>query len=191
MRHTNLCRFYCLLFCLIGLSLAKTSLAGAKSPSAAERMLAGIDEATWVEEGQGPRVVYVFFDPNCPYCHQVYVDTRDYVKRGEVRLRWVPVGVLTTTSFGKAAAILDAKDPLQAFHQNEDHYQSGDGGAVDEALEASEKADKALAANARLLRFSGFDAVPSLLFRAKGGEAVLVQGAPPAAKLKRILEAVE
>ncbi|HED19839.1 MAG TPA: thioredoxin [Gammaproteobacteria bacterium] len=154
----------------------------------AEKMLAGIHQATWVQEGKGPHVVYIFFDPDCPYCHQIYVDTRDWIKRDAMEFRWIPVGVLTVTSPGKAAAILAAKDPLKAFYQNEEHFARGEGGGgIDEALVMEDKTKKALDMNASLLRLSGFDAVPTLLFRADNGEAVVIRGAPPGDKLKQIL----
>ncbi|MEJ2509073.1 MAG: hypothetical protein P8009_06285 [Gammaproteobacteria bacterium] len=38
----------------------------------AASMLADITQASWIAEGKGPHVVYVFFDPNCPYCHKLY-----------------------------------------------------------------------------------------------------------------------
>ncbi len=157
----------------------------------AEKILSRVDQATWIAEGKSAHVVYIFFDPNCPYCHRVYVDTRDWIKNNEVQLRWIPVGVLTASSYGKALTLLDAKDPLKLFYQNEEHYSGSDGGAIDEALEGTVTAKKALKVNADLLRLTGFDAVPSILFRTSNGQAIIVQGAPPAEKLKAILQYVE
>jgi len=183
------------LLTLTGLSLTASmpavAASGAKA-AVAEKMLAGIDQATWVEEGKSTHVVYIFFDPNCPYCHRVYLQTRDWIKHNATELRWIPVGVLTVTSPGKAAAILDAKDPLQAFYHSEDHYAGMDsGGAADEELMATDKTARALKANVSLLRLSGFDAVPTLLFRAHDGAAILLQGAPSVDKLKLILQSVK
>ncbi len=184
---------YLLMFTGLGLVASTPAMAADSGRNAAaEKMLTGISKATWMKEGKGPRVVYIFFDPNCPYCHRVYLDTRSWVKRNAMEFRWIPVGVLTATSFGKAAAILDAKDPLKAFYQNEDHYSGGDGGGgIAEALVATSKTEKALRVNAALLQLSGFDAVPTLLFRANDGEAILIQGAPPAKKLNLILHYVK
>lgn len=184
---------YLLAFTSLGLAVSVPAVAAdGRTNSVAEKMLAGIDKATWVQDGKSPHVVYIFFDPNCPYCHRVYEDTRDWVKRKAMEFRWIPVGVLTATSFGKAAAILDAKDPQKAFYQNEEHYARGDGGGgIDEALMATDKTEKALKTNASLLRLSGFDAVPTMLFRASNGQAVVIQGAPPKARLKQILDQVK
>ncbi|MDD4888145.1 MAG: hypothetical protein PHO64_14725, partial [Thiomonas sp.] len=74
-----------------------------------------IGEAHWVQEGAGPRIVYIFFDPNCPYSHKLYLATRAEVGKAGLQLRWIPVGQLEASSPGKAAAILSAPDPLAAF----------------------------------------------------------------------------
>lgn len=67
----------------------------------------------WIADGRNdaPRKVYVFTDPNCPYCTKLWSDARPWVDGGKVQLRHVIVGVLTSTSKGKAAAILRAQDP--------------------------------------------------------------------------------
>ena len=61
-------------------------------------MLKDIGQTTWIKEGKGPHIIYIFFDPNCPFCHRLYVNTRAWIKQGKVQLRWIPVGILTTTS---------------------------------------------------------------------------------------------
>lgn len=189
MRQILFRRFFLLLALLsVNFMVSATSVAAEnRKTSAADEMLARIDQATWIAEGKSEHVVYIFFDPNCPYCHRVYVDTRDWIKNNSVQLRWIPVGVLTPTSHGKALTLLDAKDPVKLFHESEDKFSGADGGALDESLGGSEKAEKALKVNAEILRLTGFDAVPSLLFRANNDQAILVRGAPPAENLKAIL----
>lgn len=195
MRRIFIGRFL-LLLALLSVNFMVTTGSAAAEPAAskqgvADKMLARIDQATWIKDGSSEHVMYIFFDPNCPYCHRVYVDTRDWIKRNAVQIRWIPVGVLTPTSHGKALTLLDAKDPVTLFHKSEENFSGGEGSALDEALEGSDKAEKALKVNAEILRLTGFDAVPSLLFRAKDGQAVIIRGAPPAEKLKEILKYVK
>ena len=193
MRQVLLGRFL-LLFALFSVNfmLPATSAAAKESRAViAEKMLTNINQATWIEEGKSAHVIYVFFDPNCPYCHRVYTNTRDWIKQNEVQIRWIPVGVLTPTSHGKALTLLDSKDPLKLFHHGEDNFAGGEGSAIDEALDGSDKSVKALKNNVKLLRLTGFDAVPSILFRTKGGQAILVEGAPPASKMQIILQNVK
>lgn len=190
------------LFRHVGMALVLLVLAGGWTMSAqaaggqrqqiAASMLKDINQATWIAEGKGPHVAYVFFDPNCPYCHKLYEETRGWIKRGALQLRWIPVGLLTETSPGKAGAILDAKDPLAAFYKNENGYGSdGSLGGVEEALDVSPKSQAALKANVALLARSGAGSVPLLLFRADDGESVMILGTPPQAKLDALLKHVK
>ena len=151
-------------------------------------MLKDIGQTTWISEGKGPHVIYIFFDPNCPYCHKLYVNTRSRVEAGKVELRWIPVGVLTTTSAGKAVAILGAKDPRQAFYKNEDHYEHG--GGIEEDI-PTPAVEKKLKANEALLARTGFGGVPVMLFRGKDDTPLLIQGMPPEDKLEAIFNYVK
>ena len=151
----------------------------------AASILADIHQATWITDGKSSHVAYVFFDPNCPYCHRLYESTRNEVKAGKLELRWIPVGILFPTSHDKAVAILNAKDPLKAFYKNEDKYTMGDGG-IDEDLGTPE-VEKKLSANEALLTRAQLGAVPVMLFYTNEGEAVLIQGAPPSDRLAAIL----
>jgi len=183
---------------LKGLTIALTILmVGSWSASAsaasqrqqlAESMLTNIDQASWIAEGKSPHVVYIFFDPNCPYCHKLYENARPWVKQGKLELRWIPVGILIASSHGKAVAILGAKDPLKAFYQNEDHYNRG--GGIDEDL-ATPEIEKKLKANEQLLADSQLGAVPLMLFRSRTGAAMLVPGSPPKARLASLLDQVK
>jgi thiol:disulfide interchange protein DsbG len=169
------------------------SAGAAQAANPAQKMAASILEdihqTTWIAEGKGPHVAYVFFDPNCPYCHKLYENTREAVKAGKLQLRWIPVGILLPTSHGKAVAMLGAEDPLKAFYQNEDNYTRGNGG-LDEDLGTPE-VEKKLSANEALLARTQLGAVPLMLFYTKQGEAVLIQGAPPKEKLPGILSYIK
>ena len=160
---------------------------------AAASMLKDIKQATWVRDGKSAHVIYVFFDPNCPYCHRVYEDLRPAVKRGEVELRWIPIGTLMTTSPGKAAAILEAKNPTDAFYQNEAGYsrETGSFGGIAEEPLPKDKTLQSLDRNLKLLQRSGNQGVPALLFRTMDGNANLIVGAPPAAFLEKLVKEIE
>ena len=160
---------------------------------AAESIFAGIQQAAWIRDGKSAHVIYVFFDPNCPFCHKVYEMLRPQVQRGEVELRWIPLGKLMATSTGKAAAMLEAKDPTEALHRNERGFsrETGNFGGIEEEPLPRDATIRQLNANHALLNRSGFDAVPTLLFRTKDGKADIVRGAPPAAFLEKLLKELE
>lgn len=46
----------------------------------------------YIKEGKG-NVVYVVFDPDCPYCKELYRKTRNSLANAEIR--WIPVGALS------------------------------------------------------------------------------------------------
>lgn len=175
---------------------AETSAAENGRAAAMERlagsMLQDIHQTTWISEGKSKHIIYIFFDPNCPFCHRLYVSTRNWVKENKMELRWIPVGILTTTSAGKAASILGAKDPLKAFYKNEDNYvrAQGQGGGVEEDI-PSPAVEKKLKANEALLARTGFGAVPIMLFRGNDNTPILIQGSPPANKLEIIRKYVK
>ena len=160
---------------------------------AAASVLADMKQASWIRDGKSAHVIYVFFDPNCPYCHKVYEMLRPHVQRGEVELRWVVVGKLTTTSIGKAATILEAKDPTEAFYRNERDFSQATGsfGGIEEEPVPREDTIRRLNTNLALLNRTGFDAVPTLLFRTKDGKADIVRGAPPLGFLEKLLKELE
>jgi len=191
----KLCNGLALAFTLLttGFVYANNASAAGNDRAQAMEQLAGsmlkdINQTTWISEGKGPRVIYVFFDPNCPFCHRLFVNTREWVKQNKVELRWIPVGILTTTSAGKAAAILGAKSPRKAFYQNEEHYDRG--GAIEEDI-PSPAVEKKLKANDDLLARTGFGAVPVMLFDGNDGTPIIVQGSPPKQKLAVILKYVK
>ncbi len=160
---------------------------------AAAAILADIKQATWIRDGKSAHVIYVFFDPNCPYCHKVYEMLRPQVQRGEVELRWVVIGKLMETSVGKAATMLEAENPTEAFYRNERDFSqvTGKFGGIEEEPLPREETIRQLNANHALLNRSGFDAVPALLFRTKDGKADIIRGAPPAAFLEKLLKELE
>ena len=60
--------------------------------------------------------VYIFFDPRCPYCREVYNMTRKHVASGRISIKWIPVSILNDSQDPKrgarlAATILQNDDP--------------------------------------------------------------------------------
>ncbi len=191
---------FAFLIALLPFFLAGTPAIAAEKMTAAEArqkaaasILADINQATWIRDGKSAHVIYVFFDPNCPYCHKVYEMLRPQVQRGDVELRWIPLASLMTTSLGKAATMLEAKDPTEAFYRNERGFsqETGSFGGIEEEPAPREDTLRKLKVNLALLKRSGFDAVPALLFRTKDGKADITRGAPPAAFFEKLLKELE
>lgn len=175
----------------LGLNGGGVTLAASdKQKSRLEIALAAAPKATWIVQGQGPRELYVFFDPNCGYCPMIYKNLQPLIAPYDLQLRWIPVAMLDATSIGKAAAILQAKDQKAALDYNEAHYNSeAHTGSISEEI-PSAVTETRLRANEILLNQVGIPVVPTLLFRAKTGEAMVIQGALSPVALRKVLDRV-
>lgn len=160
-------------------------------PEAAQaaKLLKEIGSAYWIQEGAGPRIVYIFFDPNCPFSHKLYLATRAEVGKGGLQLRWIPVGQLEASSPGKAAAILAAPDPLTAFHKNEDDWNFGDSpaGGIRPLAHPSARVLHQLQINAALMRQANLHTFPVMLYRTANGRAHLIVGLLPEDAIATVL----
>lgn len=64
-------------------------------------------------EGGALKTLYIFFDPQCPWCHKAYNETRKYVKNGH-SIKWLPVDIVGGDgSRSLAALLLATSDPVK------------------------------------------------------------------------------
>ncbi len=153
-----------------------------------------LESSHWIEDGKkdAPRTVYVFTDPNCPYCNKFWADARPWVDSGKVVLRHMMVGILTPTSAGKAAALLAAKDPAAALSAYERGHMEQNGKSIasgrvrplaDAGLKPLEDIpadiERKLTANHRLMASLGLQATPAMVWRDANGAVQMRTGAPP------------
>lgn len=184
-----------------GKDLNQAALEKAVRQPMSDAVLGRLAQSTWLADGQSkaPRTVYVFTDPNCPYCNKLWADARPWVDQGRVQLRHVIVGTLTPTSPAKAAALLAAKNPAQALDAYErGHAEAntkalatgrprplGDAGlkpltAIPPAIQAQ------LDANERLMAELGLRATPAVVWKDESGTVQMLTGVPDGA-LPRVL----
>lgn len=151
-----------------------------------ERAWASLEEAAWVRDGRenAPRVVYVFSDPNCPYCNRFWQAARPWVDAGKVQLRHLMVGVIREDSPGKAAAILSAKDPAAALLQNERNFSKG---GIKALTDIPGEARKQLFENQELMSSLGFRGTPSIVVRDEQGMLNTYGGMPQDEQLIEVL----
>ena len=131
--------------------------------------------ATWFAEGNpdAKRIVYAFEDTRCPYCHRLWKATQPLLKKGNVQIRTILVGVLAPESLPEAANILDAKDPAAAWNKNEEDF--GKNPAPGDASQASLAKVRA---NTALMQKLGFMGTPSIVWKDAGGRVRAMQGMP-------------
>ena len=151
-----------------------------------KRVWAQLEESHWIAEGRAnaPRVVYVFSDPNCPYCNRFWKAARRWVDSGRVQLRHILVGVIRDDSANKAAAILTAQSPIQALIRNE---QSFDKGGIPPLPTVPEAAGAKLAANEQLMRRLQLQGTPGIMFRDDSGIVQSRSGMPAPEDMEVVL----
>lgn len=152
-----------------------------------------LDASHWIADGnqKAPRIVYVFTDPNCPFCNKFWSDARPWVDSGKVQLRHVMVGILTPTSAGKAAALLADRNPAGALAAYEREHTGGNAKALasgrpkplnDSGLKPLASIPPAvqaqLDANEKLMASLGLNATPAVVWRDAKGGLKMTQGAP-------------
>ncbi len=144
-----------------------------------------LENSTWIQDGdaQAPKIIYVFNDPNCPYCHTFWKQARPLVESGKVQLRHIMVGVIRPSSKGQAATILNALDPKEVFKQ----YNLADGKSkVKEMQDIPKKLSEQLDANTKLMDKYGFYATPAMVWKDAHGVIQSQQGSPK--DIKKLLD---
>lgn len=142
-----------------------------------EQLYKMADSSTWIQDGSGPRIVYVIFDPNCGYCHAFYSLAKS-IDRSVTQIRWIPVVAVSQESPEHNAAILSARDRLAVLRSTMD-------GRPQKAPMTPEIKAK-LVANYQIMRASGSSGVPTFIWKEAGGRVMVSQGTPEEATLKRL-----
>lgn len=130
------------------------------------------------------RVVYVFFDAQCPHCAALWEAAKPL--KPQARFVWIPVGLLGDKSVAQGAAILAAADPVASMEQNEASVRQQQGGIA--AMGVADAQKQAVRQNTQLLTAFGFASVPTIIGKnAQSGELVTIDGAVPTAELAQKL----
>jgi len=166
------------------------SAADAKTPAARDlpALFSALEKTDAVTEGSASpkRILYVFFDANCWYCHLTWKALQPYEKAG-LQVRWVPVAYQKESSTTKAAAIMLAKDRAAAFRENEARYRakSYDGG-IAPAKNPPKAIVAQLDANFELMDRFGLSGTPGLVWKDAAGKVQTNLGMPRLSKLPEI-----
>ncbi len=141
-----------------------------KSP--AEQMFFEVENSNWIAlGGANAPVLYAFIDPQCPHCHDFINNLRkDYLEKGLVQLRVVPVGFRDETA-AQAAYLLAAPDPQERLMRHLD----GDTAALPAKSELNQQG---VQRNLAIMQSWNFTATPMLVYQSKSGEVKLVRGEP-------------
>ena len=145
-----------------------------------------MENSTWIADGSktAPRVIYLFSDPNCPYCNMFWEQARPWVKAGKVQLRHIMVGIIREDSPGKSAALLASQDPQKALQE---HEAAGKGSKLQALDKIPANIEAKLDANMKLMEELELSATPAIFYLDDKGGLQQQQGAPSPDKLVKIL----
>ena len=132
--------------------------------------------------------LYVFEDPNCPYCHLVWQSLQPLQAKG-LTVHWVPVAFEAPDSANKAAAILSARNPEQANDEWQKQFRQPD--AKLSNFKVSPEMDASLKANLKLMAELGLNGTPGLVWKDASGKVHSQDGLPNLAQLQDIAKAVQ
>jgi len=156
---------------------------GAKAPISVDTIAAQAKGFN-VGSTMSTRVVYVFFDTQCPHCAALWEASKPL--KPQARFVWIPVGLIGEKSVSQGAAILAAADPVATMEQNEASVRDKQGGIS--AMGAPDAQKDLVKKNTELFNSFGFTGVPTVVAKhATTGEIVTIEGSLPAPGLAQKL----
>jgi len=169
-----------------GMDVTQNKLEEATIKPWAEKTWQALSESTWVADGKedADRIIYMFTDANCPFCHKFWQQARPWVESGKVQIRHILVSVLTDTSAGKGAAILSADDPARALYE---HESAGPENGVQALESIPVEINEQLEANNDLMQDLQIEGTPGIFYFDEAGELLVQRGAPLEDSLEEIL----
>ena len=141
--------------------------------------------STWIAEGSATpkRIVYVFTDTECPYCHKLWLATQPLLAGGDVQVRNIMVAVIAPQSLNRAAAVLDSSDPLATLRQHENSFGHS---SVKPAKTVTAATAAHIAANIALMEELDIHGTPSVIYKDSTGRVRMLPGMPSDDRLKAI-----
>lgn len=122
--------------------------------------------------------VYVFMDPFCPYCHEMFVETPTLEKAG-INIHWLPVATGINPGSIDAAAGMLQPDNSHARWEIAKHWM--DNGALPDTAESGQKGIEAVRTNtenlAAIAKHISDAGTPLILVRGKAsGDIYIING---------------
>ena len=161
-------RFLLLLASLFVTDAALALPAHAADAAAAARLAHQAMQSKAFTLGSAGPLIVAYEDPNCRFCNQLSRESAPLIAAGKLRMRVVLVAFLKPDSEGRAAAILQATDPVAAWEKNEAVFNelAEEGGYP--LAQPSFETDRALRTNLDDLEASGQVSTPTVLVCEKG-----------------------
>lgn len=129
---------------------------------------------------------YVFIDPDCTYCHKLWLESRQFVKN--VNIKWIPVSILSEGSFAKSAQIIQSKDPFSELSKHENSFESTRGISGLDNKEISLDTANKIKNNTELMKKMKISGTPAIVYKDEGGNLKIINGAPSMDVLEKIMK---
>ena len=124
--------------------------------------------------------IIVVFDPQCPHCGRVWVESQRLNQ--EVHFAWMPVPLMNKDSLVQGAMLLGTPDPIAFMNTHERLLLENKGGApLDQAL--FEKGKALIEVNRQLAVDMKIDVVPMIFHKKASGEILMTKGGVRAEEL--------
>ncbi|WP_186057991.1 thiol:disulfide interchange protein DsbG [Burkholderia gladioli] len=151
-----------------------------------------LEDANAVAEGgkeiENGKVVYIFMDPNCVFCHLLWKALRHYEAAGAA-IKWIPIGILRKNSENMAAQLLESVDGRAALSQLENNFSmASESGGLSGNYAVSDSARKKISSNLGVFRAIGFSGTPAIVYQDDKGMLTGVQGMPKLSDLPGIVK---
>lgn len=148
------------------------------SPAVAGKVWQQAQNLLSIRDGQSGPVLYAFVDPTCTYCHQLMRKVRPHIQAGRLQVRWLPLALLSRSSYGLAEAMYRGGPPASSLAR-----------LVENRLDPMPETPQIrarLARNLEVMRATGHTAVPGLVYRV-GNRIVVSTGVPTDSEIAAML----
>lgn len=130
------------------------------------------------------QTVYVYFDAQCPHCGELWEASKPLL--GEIKMVWIPVGVMNAASVSQGAALLGSFNPVQAMSAHEAELRTNRRGM--KADYPSSEQRKVIEANTALFTRIGGQGIPLIVSRhAVTGQPIRQDGTASTPALRQML----
>jgi thiol:disulfide interchange protein DsbG len=128
-------------------------------------------------------VIYVVMDPNCIFCHMLWIALKPYQAAG-LQVRWIPVGFLHEDSSAKAAAILQGGE--SALEQCQQHFDvRAESGGIKGIVVTPDLRAK-LESNLKIMNQAHIQGTPGIFYKDAAGHVLRQDGMPSMSDLPSI-----
>ncbi len=142
--------------------------------SKADQLYQAVTNANWLELGKAEApVIYAFIDPECPHCHDLIQDVRKsgFLENGMLRLRLLPVGLISEKSLQEAAFLLATDKQQEMLFKHLD-------GEANVLLADPNANTQGVQRNMALMQEWKVDVTPFSVYKDVNGKVKILKGRP-------------